>query len=50
MIKIICPICKSDDVYEIGGNSISTDFRCTDCEHSWELNINSKDFEEEEEW
>ena len=45
MIKIICPKCASDDIWDIGEEYEISEFRCDNCNYEFKLNISQDVFE-----
>lgn len=45
MIKIICPTCESDDIYECGEEVEVSRFSCGNCTCEFDLNISMSDWE-----
>ena len=45
MIKIICPVCGSDDIQDIGEVVEVSVFRCDNCDAEFQLNISMDTWE-----
>jgi len=45
MIKLICLECGSDDIWDIGEEYETSEFRCDNCGYQFALNISQDVFE-----